>query len=301
MKVGYIGLGNMGAPMAAHLLEAGNEVVVHDIDIARAGPLLERGAKWADNPAVLAQDTDVICTCVPGPVEMRELYLGERGLLVGVRPDVVLVDHTTNDPECVREVGARLSDVGASLLDAPLDGGREGALAGSLNLFVGGSEAELERVRPALECSARSVVHVGSLGSGSVTKIVHNALAMSIDLLLTESLTVGVKAGVALGSLVEAFGKGSIVSENMTFTQRMPATLFKGDFDARFALRLAHKDFELARDLCRKARVPTQLLDICGGEIAEALARGWGDRDRTAASMLQEERAGVTLRLAPAP
>ena len=141
---------------------------------------------------------------------------------------------------------------------------------------------------------------VGDLGAGSVTKLVHNALAMSIDLLLTECLTLGAKAGVAVPRLVDAFRQGCIVSENMTFTKRMPATLFRGDFAARFALELAYKDFRLVEKLAARHGVPTRLIDLCRMELLEAMNRGWGGQDRTAASMLQEERAGVRLRLGDA-
>jgi 3-hydroxyisobutyrate dehydrogenase len=228
---------------------------------------------------------------------MRAVTLGAGGVLEGARSGLVVIDHTTNDPAVVREVGAALSARGAQLLDAPLDGGREGALEGQLTLFVGGPEAILRSVKPVLETFSRAVVWVGELGAGSVTKIVHNALAMSIDLLIAECLTLGVKAGVAMPRLVEAFGAGCIVSQNMTFTKRMPATLFRGDFAARFALALAHKDFELAADLARANEVPTRLLELCRAELQEAMSRGWGDADRLKASTLQEERAGVRLRL----
>ncbi len=127
-----------------------------------------------------------------------------------------------------------------------MDGGREGSLAGEITLFVGGDQEALERARPVLDAYAKSIVWVGELGTGAVTKIVHNALAMGIDLLLAECMTLGVKAGVTTPRLVEAFGQGCIVNENMTFTKRLPQTLFKGDFTARFALKLAHKDFGLA-------------------------------------------------------
>jgi len=297
MRVGFIGLGNMGAPMAEFVRQAGFPLVVHDLRRSAAAPLLERGAVWADSPREVAAQCDAVCVCVPGPPEMRAVTLGADGVLEGARSGLVVIDHTTNDPCVVREVGAALSARGAQLLDAPLDGGREGALEGQLTLFVGGPEAILRSVKPVLETFSRAVVWVGELGAGSVTKIVHNALAMSIDLLIAECLTLGVKAGVAMPRLVEAFGAGCIVSQNMTFTKRMPATLFRGDFAARFALALAHKDFELAADLARANEVPTRLLELCRAELQEAMSRGWGDADRLKASTLQEERAGVRLRL----
>jgi len=287
----------MGAPMAGFVLGAGFPLVVHDLRRQAAASLLERGAVWADAPKDVAGQCDVICVCVPGPPDMQAVMLGPRGVVEGVRSGSVVIDHTTNAPAVVREVGVAVAARGAHLLDAPLDGGREGALEGQLTLFVGGDEAVLRRVKPVLDASSRSVVWVGELGTGSITKLVHNALAMSIDLLLAECLTLGVKGGVALPRLVEAFREGCIVSQNMTFTKRMPATLFRGDFAARFALALAYKDFRLAGDLATQHGVPTRLLDLCQLELLEAMNRGWGGQDRIKASTLQEERAGVRLRM----
>jgi len=297
MQVGFIGLGNMGAPLAGFVLGAGFPLVVHDLRREAAAPLLERSAVWADSPRDVAAQCDVICTCVPGPPEMQAVTLGERGVREGVKPGSVVIDHTTNAPAIVRDVGVALQARQAHLLDAPLDGGREGALEGQLTLFVGGDEAVLPRVKPVLDTFSKSVVWVGELGAGSITKIVHNALAMSIDLLLAECLTLGAKAGVSVPRLVEAFREGCIVSNNMSFTKRLPATLFRGDFAARFALALAYKDFRLAGDLAAQHSVPTRLLDLCQMELLEAMNRGWGGLDRTKASTLQEERAGVTLRI----
>ena len=297
MRVGFIGLGNMGEPLAGFVRKAGFALVVHDLRKEAAARLLEVGATWAESPRDVAAQCEVVCICVPGPAEMRAVTVGAGGILEGVRAGSVVIDHTTNAPALVRDVGEALTARGAHLLDAPLDGGREGALAGQVTLFVGGDQAVLNGVKPVLDTFSKSVVWVGELGTGSITKIVHNALAMSIDLLLAECLTLGAKAGVAVPRLVEAFREGCIVGQNMTFTKRMPATLFRGDFAARFALALAYKDFRLAGDLAAQHGVPTRLLDLCQMELQEAMNRGWGDQDRTKASTLQEERAGVTLRL----
>jgi 3-hydroxyisobutyrate dehydrogenase len=287
----------MGEPLAGFVHKAGISLVVHDLRKAAAATLLERGATWAESPRDVARQCEVICICVPGPAEMQLVTVGPGGILEGVKAGSVVIDLTTNAPAVVREVGEPLKARGAHLLDAPLDGGREGALAGQVTLFVGGDPVILGQVKPVLDTFSKSVVWVGELGTGSITKIVHNALAMSIDLLLAECLTLGAKAGVAVPRLVEAFREGCIVSQNMTFTKRMPATLFRGDFTARFALALAHKDFRLAGDLAAQHGVPTRLLDLCQMELQEAMNRGWGDQDRIRASTLQEERAGVKLRL----
>ena len=297
MRIGFIGLGNMGAPIAGWLLDAGFPLVLHDVRREAAAALEERGAEWAGSPAQLAERCDVVVTCLPGPSEMEAVALGPDGIVQAVQPGAVYVDHTTNSPELVRRVGAAIAESKAHMLDAPVDGGREGAEAGDLTLFVGGDQTILEDVRPVLEASSKAIVHVGALGAGNITKIVHNALAMSIDLLLTECLTLGVKGGVGLPRLIDAFQQGSVISGNMSFNKRLPATLFREDFSPRFALKLAHKDYKLAAELAERHQVPTRLVDLCLEELTEALSRGWGDKDRTVASTLQEERADVKLRL----
>ena len=296
MNVGFIGLGNMGGPMAGWVLKAGLPLIVHDIREEVASPLLAQGATWGSSPADVASRCDIVCVCVPGPPEMEAVSLGPNGVVDGLKPGTVFIDHTTNSPETVRAVGEVVRQREAFMLDAPLDGGREGALAGEITVFVGGAQEALERARPVLDSFTKSVVWVGALGTGAVTKIVHNALAMGIDLLLAECMTLGVKSGVSMPRLVEAFSHGCIVNENMTFTKRLPQTLFKGDFTARFALKLAHKDFGLAGELSTHHGVPTRIIDLCQAELLEAMNRGWGDYDRTISSTLQEERANVQLR-----
>src|SRR5712691_3335438 len=175
MRVGFIGLGNMGGPLAGFVLKAGFPLVVHDIRREAAAPMLEQGAIWAGSPRDVAAQCDVICICVPGPPEMQAVALDAGGVLEAVKSGSVVIDHTTNAPAIVRDVGRALEARGAQLIDAPLDGGREGALEGQLTLFVGGDEAVLRRVKPVLDTFSRSVVWVGELGTGSITKIVHKA------------------------------------------------------------------------------------------------------------------------------
>ena len=297
MKVGFIGLGNMGDPMCGWLLEAGFPLVVFDLRRQAAAGLVERGAEWADSPALVAEQCDVVATCLPGPDEMEEAALGPGGIVEGLRPGAIYIDHTTNSPHVVRRVGTALGERKAHMLDAPMDGGKEGALAGTLTLFAGGDEQALRRARPVLESYSASIVWTGGLGTGAATKIAHNALAMSIDLLVTECLTLGAGAGVELPRLIEAFRSGCVVGGNAMFNERLPATLFRGDFSPRFALSLALKDYGLAAALSSEHGVPTRIVELCAAELAEAMDRGWGERDRTIASVLQEERAGIRLRL----
>ena len=289
----------MGVPMCGWLLDAGYPLVVFDLRRQAAAALLDRGAVWADSPARVAEQCDIVATCVPGPAEMEEAALGPGGIVEGARPGAIYIDHTTNSPHVVRRVGAALGKRKIQMLDAPMDGGREGALAGSLTLFAGGDEQVLDRARHVLDAYSGSIVWTGGPGTGAATKIAHNALAMSIDLLVTECLTLGAKAGVELPRLIEAFRSGCVVGGNAMFNERLPATLFRGDFSPRFALRLALKDYGLAAALASEHGVPTRIVELCAAELCAAMDRGWGERDRTIASALQEERAGVRLRLDP--
>src|SRR5260370_25119780 len=172
MRVGFIGLGNMGGPLAGFVLKAGFSLVVDDIRREAAARLLEQGAIWADSPRDAAAQCDVICICGPGPPEMHAVALGAGGLLEAVKSGSVVIDHTTNSPAIVRGVAGALEARGVHLLDSPLDGGREGALEGQLTLFVGGDEAVLRRAAPVLATFCSRVVCVCHLGPVSITKIV---------------------------------------------------------------------------------------------------------------------------------
>ena len=296
MKVGFIGLGNMGGPMAGWILKAGFPLVVYDIREEAAASLLAQGAAWADSPRAVAEQCEVICTCVPGPPQMEAVTLGPNGILEGIQPDAIYIDHTTNSPELVRRVGAAVKDHKGHMLDAPVDGGREGSLEGNITVFVGGDEAVFEKVRPVLESFSTSIAWVGALGTGTITKIVHNALGITLSFLLGECLTLGGKAGVEMPRLLEAFRLGSTLKGNSSFNRRLPATLFRGNFEARFALNHAYKDIRLAAELAAQQGAPVRMITLCEQEMREAMNRGWGDKDRVIALTLQEERTQVKIR-----
>ena len=145
MRVGFIGVGNIGYPMADKILSAGFDLVVHDIRQEAADPLLSQGAEWAESPQDLAKQCEIVCACLPGPTEMREVVLGERGMINGLAKGSIFVDHTTNSPLLVREISEVLSGRGVAMLDAPVSGGMEGAQTRDLTMLVGG--AALSRLR----------------------------------------------------------------------------------------------------------------------------------------------------------
>ena len=295
MRVGFIGLGNIGTPMAQQIAAAGFSLVVHDIRQEAASPLIERGAEWAGSPREVAERCDVVCTCLPGPPEMDAVVLGEGGIADGIRSGSVYVDHTTNSPSLVRRVRDILSEKGVEMLDAPVSGGKEGAATRDLTMLVGGASQTLDRCRPILDAMAKTVMHVGEVGAGCVCKLMHNCAGFSLGLAMVECLTVGARAGVDPATLVEVFQRCAI-GRNFEIQVRLPATLFQGDFEARFALKTAYKDMGLATELGRDHGVPMRLAAVSEEDMSEAMSRGWGDRDSSVFLALQEERAGAEIR-----
>jgi 3-hydroxyisobutyrate dehydrogenase len=299
MHIGFIGTGNIGAPIAGRLLAAGHALVVHDVRPAAAAPLLQKGATWAASPEAVAAACDTVATCLPGPREMEEVCLGPAGLVETLRPGSLYIDHTTNAPALVRRVHARLAERQIDMLDAPVSGGKEGAETGDLLVMAGGEPAAFARARPLFDAIAKRVMHTGPVGSGSIAKILHNCASFTLDMLLAECWTAGVKAGVDAATLVQVFREAAL-GNMMSMKVRLPATWLAGDFTARFSLALAKKDLGLALDLARETATPMRLAALCEQELVEAVGRGWAERDASVAALLQEERAGATVRLDPA-
>ena len=296
MKVGFIGLGTMGQHMALNLLQAGHELVVHDIRREAAAPHLAAGAAWADTPAQAAAAVGVVFTSLPGPAEVETVALGDGGLSQGMSGGAVWFDLTTNAPALVRRLHALFAERGVHVLDAPVSGGPRGARTRKLALWVGGDEAIFRQHRPVLEAIGDQPYYVGPIGAGSVAKLVHNCAGYTIQCALAEVFTLGVKAGVEPLALFQAVRSGAL-GRRRTFDGLVEQFL-PGRFDPpAFALRLAHKDVSLATALAREHQVPMRLAQLALEEITEALNRGWGERDSRVAMLLQEERAGVEVRI----
>src|SRR5262252_7420168 len=298
MKLGFIGTGNIGAPIAGQLLQAGHSLLVHDLRREAAEALLRAGGVWFESTASLADECDVVATCLPGPAEMEKVCLGPDGIVEHIKPGALYIDHTTNSPLLVRRVHERLAARGVAMLDAPVSGGMEGAQIRDLLVMAGGEPAVFERARPLLDAIAKRVIYTGGIGTGSIAKIMHNSASFTLDLVMTECWTVGVKAGIDAATIVKVFTEAALGNQ-MNLKVRLPATYLRGDFTARFSLALARKDLGLAQQLARETGTPMPLNALCEKERIEAMARGWADRDASIFLTLQEERAKVQVRLPP--
>ena len=296
MKIGFIGLGTMGRHMASNLIKAGHELVVHDVRPEASAPHRKAGARWAETPREVAEATHVVFTSLPGPPEVEAVALGEQGLLAGLAAGKVYFDLTTNSPALVRRIHAVFEARGIQMLDAPVSGGPRGAETRRLALWVGGDETVFKRYKPVLDAIGDQPYDVGPIGAGSIAKLVHNCAGNVIQTALAEVFTLGVKAGVDPLALWKAVRQGA-VGRRRTF-EGLVDQFLPGRFEpAAFALRLAHKDVTLATSLGREHKVPMRLANITLEEMTEALNRGWGERDSRVAMLLQEERAGVEIRV----
>ena len=295
-KIGFIGLGTMGTHMAAHLIDAGHSLTVHDLNPAATESHRDRGAQWADSPAAVAASSEVVFTSLPGPPEVESVALGPDGLVEGAHAGMTYVDLTTNSPATVHRIAEALAPHGARVLDAPVSGGPDGARSGQLALWVGGDADAFERVLPVLESFSDAVHHIGPLGSGAIAKLVHNLSGYIVQTGLAETFTLGVRAGLDPEVLWRAVRMGAL-GRRRTF-DTLARNYLPGAFDPPgFALRLAHKDVSLACQLGRELDVPMRLANLTLQELTEAMNRGWSGRDSRVAMLLQEERAGVEVRI----
>jgi len=298
MKVGFIGLGTMGASMAANLQKAGHDLVVHDIRRAAAERHLAAGAVWADSPKALAEQVEVIFTSLPGPPEVEAVALGPSGLLAGMKPDTAYFDLSTNSPTLVRQISAKFAEKNVYMLDAPVSGGPKGAASGKLALWIGGDEQQFNRHKKVLDAIGDQARYIGPIGAGSVAKLVHNCAGYAMQCCLAEVFTMGVKAGVEPLALWEAVRQGA-GGRRRTFDGLVDQFL-PGKYDPpAFALRLAHKDVTLATQLARELKVPMHMANLALDELTEAMNRGWENRDSRVAMLLQQERAGVKIAVDP--
>jgi 3-hydroxyisobutyrate dehydrogenase len=296
MKIGFIGLGLMGSGMALNLRKAGHEVVVYDVRKESAQPLVTAGATWAETVADVGAAADVVFTSLPGPKEMQEVGVGEGGLLGSMRKGTAWLDLSTNSPTVVRDVYKRFKDKGIALLDTPVSGGPAGAQSGKLAIFVGGDRDAFDRYRKLLDTIGDQVMYVGPIGAGNSAKLVHNVASLTIRMAIAEVFTLGVKAGVEPLELWHAIRQGAI-GRSRTFDRIGDQYLQSKYEPASFAVRLAHKDLTLGLELATELGVPMKHAEVAYQDFTAALERGWGERDSRSPMQIQNERAGVTIKV----
>ena len=294
--VGFIGLGNMGGGMAGNIQKAGYPMVVFDIREEVVKPFLDGGARLASSPAEVARLSDVILTSLPGPREVEQVATGAEGVLEGINPGGIYVDLSTSRPTLIREIEPKFREKGCHVLDAPVSGGKSGAATRNLAVMVGGEREIFDRIKPLLDAFGDKVFYAGSIGAGSVAKLVHNMIGHGVRQAIAEGLTLGVKAGVEPEALWQCVRRGSL-GRMSGLHEGIARTVFRGEFEpASFSLALSRKDVGLATDLGREFNVPMPLANLVEQIAIEGMNRGWGDKDSSVTFLLQEEQAGVEVR-----
>jgi 3-hydroxyisobutyrate dehydrogenase len=296
MRVGFIGLGLMGNHMATNIQKGGHDLIVHDLRPEAAKPHISAGAKWADSPKQVAEQCEVVFTSLPAPPDVEAVALGERGILAGLGRGKAYFDLSTNSPTVVRRIHKVFADRGAHMCDAPVSGGPRGAKSGKLAIWVGGEQEVFTRHKPVLDAMSDQATYIGPIGAGSIAKLVHNCAGYAVQTALAEVFTMGVKAGLEPAALWKAVRKGA--NGRQRLYDRLGDNYLQNKYEPpSFALRLAHKDVSLATAVGREHGVPMRLCELTLMEMTEALNRGWAERDSRVSMLLQNERAGVQMKV----
>ena len=293
MKLGFVGLGNLGRHLAASLVRAGFPLVLHDRDEAAARPLVEAGATWASSPRDVAAASDSVFTCLPSPRAVDEVVAGEAGLLEGLRAGCTWIDSSTNDPHELRRLAALVEARGVRCLEAPVTGGVHLAASAQITVLVGGDEGVFAEHLPAFEAIGRKVFHIGPLGSASVIKVITNMLAFVHLVAAGEALMLAKRAGLDLAQSFEVI-KASSGSSFVHETESQ--VILNGSYDIGFTMDLACKDLSFAHELGREFGVPLELAGLVEQTFIRAHEEYGGSAWSPMVVKLLEDALGTDLR-----
>ena len=291
-RIGFIGLGIMGRPMARNLLKAGYPLVVWNRSRPGIDALVEAGAAEADSPRAVAERSDVVITIVGDSPDVEQVALGERGIVEGAHEGLVHIDMSTISPAVVRDIAARYAEAGIELLDAPVSGGEQGATEGTLAIMVGGEREVFERCRPVLEALGRTLVYCGPSGSGQVVKLCNQVVVGLNNLAMGEALVLAAKAGVDPATMVEAVSAGAGASWVL---QRLAPRILAGDFRPGFKITHQQKDLRLALELARQNAVPLPGTALVHQLFAALEAEGLGEEGTQSLVKALEKLANTSL------
>ena len=270
MKIGFIGLGNVGAKLAGSLLRHDFDLTVRDVNREVAEPLIEKGARWADSGAALARSSDVIITCLPSPRVSAQVMEEDEGVLAGISTGKVWLEMSTTDEDEVKRLGQKVAEKGAIALDSPVSGGCHRAATGNIAIFAGGDRAGFEKALPLLRVMGRKIVHTGPLGSASVLKVITNYLA-GVQLISTgEAFMVAKKSGIDLATAYEAI---RISSGNSFVHETEGQLILNGSYNINFTMDHEVKDLSLFDQLGEKLDVPLELSPLCVEIMKDGLKR----------------------------
>ena len=294
MKVGFIGLGQMGRHMAASVMRGGRDLVAFDIRPEARDDEVLAGASWANSAREVAEESEIVITSLPAPPHVEAAVYGPEGVLAGLRPGSRYVDMSTSTPSQIRAIAAEAEKQGAGVLDAPVAGGIRGARLGTLTIMVGGSADAYEACLPVLSTIGQQVIHVGETGAGHAAKLVNNMMSLVNGLAAMEAMVVGVKAGLDPSKLLEVVEAGTGASDALRIIRYV---VLRRNFDpAKFALSLAAKDLRLAVEYAEELGVPVRVISGASDALSSAERSGLADRDWSSYITPIETAAEVEVR-----
>jgi 3-hydroxyisobutyrate dehydrogenase len=298
MQVGFIGTGLMGRPMALNILKAGHDVTIYarHPESAAVRELAQAGAHIAPSARAVAIVSEVVITMVSNSPDVQEVVVGPQGVLEGAKQGLVIIDMSTIAPSVSRSLAEEAKKQGVYFLDAPVSGGSQGAINGTLTIMVGGEQEAFEQVRPLLEAMGKkeNILHVGPSGSGEVVKLVNNSIAGAIAAATAEAFVLGVKAGADVETMSRIVGVST--GGSWQLANQFPLRAFNGSFQPGFMTDLLHKDLGLALDLAAENKVPSMVGGLTRQLYEMARAEGYGREDYTAVLKVLEGMAGVEVR-----
>lgn len=279
MKLAFIGLGVMGGPMAGHLQQAGHQLCVYNRNTDKADAWVARfGGERADTPALAARDADIVMLCVGNDDDVRAVVYGEQGILAGMRPGALLVDHTTTSAELAEELYQAAKEAGVRFIDAPVSGGQAGAENGALTVMIGGDEADVAQAQPVLAAYGKKVTRLGPVGSGQRCKMVNQICVVGAVQGIAEGLLLAKKAGLDIATLVEVLAGGAAQSWQL---ENRALTMAEGKFDFGFAAQWMHKDLTICLQEAERQGIKLPLIEQVNQAYAELIAEGFGRCDST--------------------
>ncbi|MDQ4106345.1 MAG: 2-hydroxy-3-oxopropionate reductase [Actinomycetota bacterium] len=290
-KVGFVGLGIMGKPMARNLMAAGYDLVAYNRSRGKVDEIAAEGAEVAESLAEVADKSDLVITMLPGPPEVREVVAGEGGLLEGVREGTLIVDMSTSSPILARELAHVAGERGVGMLDAPVSGGDTGAEEGSLSIMAGGPEEDFRRARPLFEVMGETVVRVGEHGAGQTVKACNQIVVALVIEAVSEALVLGTKAGVEPAKILEALSGG--LADNRVLRLKGEKFL-SGDFSPGGKVKFHHKDLGIALAAGREYGAPLPLTAVVDQMFGALIAKGRDERDHSSLISLIRDLAGGT-------
>ena len=289
-RIAFLGLGTMGAAMAANLLRAGFEVVVWNRSLGRAPELDELGATRAATPAEAAAASDVVVICVSDTPDVDAVLFAPDGVAAGARPGTLVIDCSTISPGATRDFAARLAAGGVALVDAPVSGGSEGAQKATLTIFVGGEPADADRARPVLAALGKTITHVGPIGSGQAVKAVNQVILAGTYLGVAEGIVLAMKSGLDVAQVVEALGGGA--AQSWVLANRS-GRMIANDYPLGFKVALHRKDLGIALRLAGETGADLPVASLAADLEAALIDDGHADDDMSALARSIRARSGL--------